>query len=119
MTNADSGGLELLVLVLYKTEVYNKLLYALNDAAALEEAASQIDALADAEDSHIIAAFRAFAASDRRESKTIFMVIDKSMRERVRRVIREKVGDLAQPDTGILFALPVTFADGLYETTVL
>ena len=47
------------------------------------------------------------------------MVIDKSMRERVRRVIREKVGDLAQPDTGILFALPVTFADGLYETTVL
>lgn len=32
MTNADSGGLELLVLVLYKTEVYNKLLYALNDA---------------------------------------------------------------------------------------
>ena len=41
------------------------------------------------------------------------------MRERVRRVIREKVGDLAQPDTGILFALPVTFADGLYETTVL
>ena len=76
-------------------------------------------ALADAEDSHIIAAFRAFAASDRRESKTIFMVIEKAKRERVRRVVREKVGDLAQPDTGILFALPVTFADGLYETTPL
>lgn len=47
------------------------------------------------------------------------MVIEKAKRERVRRVVREKVGDLAQPDTGILFALPVTFADGLYETTTL
>ena len=32
MTDANTGDLELLVLVLYKTEVYNKLLYALNDA---------------------------------------------------------------------------------------
>ncbi|PWL49893.1 MAG: hypothetical protein DBY40_02620 [Clostridiales bacterium] len=123
MTDANTGDLELLVLVLYKTEVYNKLLYALNDAgihgATTVSSSGMAHALADAEDSHIIAAFRAFAASDRRESKTIFMVIEKAKRERVRRVVREKVGDLAQPDTGILFALPVTFADGLYETTTL
>ena len=115
MTDANTGDLELLVLVLYKTEVYNKLLYALNDAgihgATTVSSSGMAHALADAEDSHIIAAFRAFAASDRRESKTIFMVIEKAK--------REKVGDLAQPDTGILFALPVTFADGLYETTTL
>ena len=121
MTDANTGDLELLVLVLYKTEVYNKLLYALNDAgihgATTVSSSGMAHALADAEDSHIIAAFRAFAASDRRESKTIFMVIEKA--KRVRRVVREKVGDLAQPDTGILFALPVTFADGLYETTTL
>ena len=96
---------------------------ALNDAgihgATTVSSSGMAHALADAEDSHIIAAFRAFAASDRRESKTIFMVIEKAKRERVRRVVREKVGDLAQPDTGILFALPVTFADGLYETTTL
>ena len=124
MTDANTGDLELLVLVLYKTEVYNKLLYALNNDAGIHGATTvsssgMAHALADAEDSHIIAAFRAFAASDRRESKTIFMVIEKAKRERVRRVVREKVGDLAQPDTGILFALPVTFADGLYETTTL
>ena len=30
--NRDSGALELCVLVLYRTELYNKLIYALNDA---------------------------------------------------------------------------------------
>ncbi|MFR5865976.1 MAG: hypothetical protein ACLUFV_13020 [Acutalibacteraceae bacterium] len=81
MTDANTGELELLVLVLYKTEVYNKLLYALNDAgihgATTVSSSGMAHALADAEDSHIIAAFRAFAASDRR-SKTIFMVIEKA-----------------------------------------
>ena len=85
MTDANTGDLELLVLVLYKTEVYNKLLYALNDAgihgATTVSSSGMAHALADAEDSHIIAAFRAFAASDRRESKTIFMVIEKAKRD--------------------------------------
>ena len=39
MTDANTGDLELLVLVLYKTEVYNKLLYALNDAGIVESVA--------------------------------------------------------------------------------
>ena len=52
MTDANTGDLELLVLVLYKTEVYNKLLYALNDAgihgATTVSSSGMAHALADA-----------------------------------------------------------------------
>ena len=117
--NRDSGALELCVLVLYRTELYNKLIYALNDAgirgATTVSSSGMMSALADSEDSHIIAAFRAFMASDRRESKTVFMVIEKDNLERVRKVVRETVGDLSAPNTGILFTVPVTFADGFCE----
>ena len=65
--NRDSGALELCVLVLYRTELYNKLIYALNDAgirgATTVSSSGMMSALADSEDSHIIAAFRAFMAS--------------------------------------------------------
>ena len=72
--NRDSGALELCVLVLYRTELYNKLIYALNDAgirgATTVSSSGMMSALADSEDSHIIAAFRAFMASEKRTSSS-------------------------------------------------
>ena len=50
---------------------------------------------------------------DQTESKTIFMVLKDQEVETVKKIIRQVIGDLSQPDTGILFTLPVLSAEGI------
>ena len=49
---------------------------------------------------------------DREESKTIFMVLKDEKVEVVKGIVREVIGDLSQPDTAVLFTLPVLSAEG-------
>lgn len=51
--------------------------------------------------------------SDRKESKTIFIVLNDKQAETARTVIHEVIGDLSKPDTAVLFALPVSFSEGI------
>jgi len=50
---------------------------------------------------------------DRKESKTIFMVLKDEQVDVVKKVVREVIGDLSKPDTAILFTLPVLSAEGV------
>src|SRR5574344_1817460 len=47
--------------------------------------------------------------------KIMFSVIDKSLIDEAKDTIRRVVGDLKKPNTGIMFTLPVNFAEGLSE----
>lgn len=56
---------------------------------------------------------RHFHNPERARCKTMFAVIDDSQRAALVKIINEKTGGLDQPDTGIVFSVPVIFSDGL------
>lgn len=56
---------------------------------------------------------RHFYSPERKNSKTLFTLIEDGDREKLMRIINEKTGGLDQPDTGIAFSVPVSFAEGV------
>ena len=108
----------MLIVVLNKIEMLDKLQTALNDGgirgATVLNSIGMAHELASLEDNFMISSLRAMFASGQRENRTIFMVID-SQRITTATQIIDSVIDLRKPDTGILFAVPVLFAAGIKE----
>ena len=66
------------------------------------------------EDIPIFAEFRSMLAGSSKYNKTIFSVIkDRETVERATAAIEKCCGDLDDPSTGIIFAIPTTFVKGL------
>ena len=62
---------------------------------------------------------RHFHNPERAKCKTMFAVIDESQRQALVDIIDQKTGGLNQPDTGIVFTVPVGFAAGLNKDKTL
>ena len=108
---------QVLVLVLNKVEVLETLMLELNQAglkgATIINTTGMGHALASNEDeSYIIASLREMFAGTRVDSRTLFMVLSEKKMPIARSVIRNVVGDLSKPNTGIMFSLPVDFVEG-------
>lgn len=58
---------------------------------------------------------RAIMEPERRSSKTIFMVLEDEKVEEARRIVNQVTGGLDHPDSGIMFAVPLTFVEGLVK----
>ena len=56
---------------------------------------------------------RAIMEPERRSSKTIFMVLPDDRVDTARAVVNRVTGGLDHPDSGIMFAMPLTMAEGL------
>ena len=56
---------------------------------------------------------RSIVAPERRSSKTIFAVMPDEKVEIARKIVNDVTGGLDTPDTGIMFAVPLTFVEGL------
>ncbi len=50
---------------------------------------------------------------DRKESKTIFLVLNDEQVAKAKSVIYQIIGDISQPDTAVLFTLPVLSVEGI------
>ncbi|MGN0632859.1 MAG: P-II family nitrogen regulator [Oscillospiraceae bacterium] len=50
---------------------------------------------------------------DSHKSKTIFVIVKDEQVEAVRNAITSVTGDLSKPNAGIMFGVPVSFADGI------
>ncbi|MDD2268576.1 MAG: hypothetical protein PHY15_03365 [Eubacteriales bacterium] len=108
---------QVLVLVLNKVEVLETLMLELNEAglrgATIINTTGMGQALASKKDeSYIIASIRDMLSGTRVDSRTIFMVLEENKIPTARSVIRNVVGDLTKPNTGIMFCLPVDFVEG-------
>ena len=44
----------------------------------------------------------------------IFTIVDESQVETIRKVVNDVIGDLSNPDTGVLFAVPTLFTEGFH-----
>lgn len=59
---------------------------------------------------------RHFYSPERKTSKTMFTLIEDEKIPVLMKIINDKTGGLNRPDTGIAFALPTTFVEGLNMT---
>lgn len=107
--------MQLLVLVLNKTEKLDDILKALLDIGI--RGATILDSLGMARklDRHEFSIFGSLSMivdSDHDTSKTVFIAVQDDLVDEARETIDRVVGDLCRPDTAVLFGLPITFFDG-------
>lgn len=105
-------------MVLNKTEYLETLLEALLDngihgGTVLDSTGMMRVIDQSGDDLPMFGAFRQLFDPERRSSKTIVMVLTDAEVETARRVIREVTGGLDQPDTGVMFAMPALFVEGM------
>ncbi len=58
---------------------------------------------------------RSILTPERRSSKTIFTILPDEKIEVARKIVNEVTGGLDHPDSGIMFGVPVSFAEGLVK----
>ncbi len=61
----------------------------------------------------MFAGLRAILEPERRSSKTIFCVMPDEKVQLARDIVNQVTGGLDTPDSGIMFAVPATFVEGL------
>lgn len=69
-------------------------------------------ALEDADDYSFIGSIKAFL-DPQQYGSTVFSVIQDNQVELISTIIKKTVGDLNQPDTGIMFTIPVDYTEGI------
>ena len=109
--------MQLVTIVLNKVEVLEDLLESFSDngiyGATILESQGMAHALSETSDMSFMFALRSVLNPTLSESRTIFLVAEDEDVKKISRVTNEVTGGLDQPDTGILFALPVTYTEGL------
>ena len=103
--------------VLNKIELLDKLLDEFESVgvsgATVISSVGMAHALAGHEESHFISSFRAFFDVEHSESKTIFTVCSNDMAEKAKSAVRRIVGDLNEPDSAIMFSVPLLYIEGI------
>lgn len=107
-----------LVLVLQKYEKLEKLLCALTEAgihgATVIHSAGMVQVLSHETDV-LLGSLRAFLEPEREDNRTLFILLKEEQIEVAKKVIRDVIGPLDKPETGILFILPTIYTEGLKD----
>ena len=107
--------MQLLVIVLNKLECLDKLLTALEKehipGATILDSRGMAQQLEGHDELRFLGSLRMNPAH--KENKMIFMVLDGEKVRTVSRVVNEVTGGLDQPDSGILFTVPISYVEGL------
>ena len=108
--------MKLMVIILNKTEVLDYLLEGLSASgiggATIIESSGMAMTLSKLDSSFLSASIRSLFNGNEEDNRTILSVIDDDQLDTVRKVVYSTVGDLSQPNTGILFTVPIDFAEG-------
>ena len=104
-----------MVIILNKTDAMEYLLRGLSASgirgATIIDSSGMAETLSKLGSSMISASLRALFSGDE-ENKTIISVIKNNQLDSARKVVYNTVGDLSQPNTGILFTIPIDFVEG-------
>ena len=106
-----------LFFVLNKVEKLNQLLEEFASigvkGATIMSSTGMAHSLYDSDDHHAFASLRNYLDPKRKESKTIMMIVDEKEINKIIITIEKVVGSLENPDTGIVFSVPVDFIRGI------
>lgn len=110
--------MKLMVIILNKIEALDYLLEGLSAAgiggATIIESSGLAMTLSKLDSSFVSSSIRALFSGDGDEdNRTILSVIRNDQLEIARKVVYNTVGDLSLPNTGILFTVPIDFAEGI------
>lgn len=106
--------MQLMVIILKKTEVLDPLLtkfaeIGVTGATILDSTGMASELAANhSDDIYFLGALRAMMNPEREMSKTILCVVDDEQISVMKAIVNRVVGDLTQPNTGILFTVPIT-----------
>lgn len=105
--------MKLLVIILNKTDVLDYLLEGLSAAgikgATIIESSGMAMTLSRLDSS--------FLSADE-DNRTILSVIKNNQLDTARKIVYNTVGDLSQPNTGIMFTVPLDFVEGTVKKPV-
>lgn len=111
--------MKLLVLILNKTDYIEDILaeFANNNipGATVISSVGMARALSNSQYDNMsfLGSLRAVLNPDRSENKTVLTVINDTQVQDAVNAIEKVIGDLNNPDTGIVFTLPVDFSKGI------
>jgi len=111
--------LKLLVFILNKTDKLDRLLKELADehltGATVMNSSGMASSLVNSNDeslSNIFGSLRNMLRENKKENKTIMMVTKEENVSKIETVIERVVGSIDEPNTGILFTIPVDYLRG-------
>lgn len=108
--------MKLMVIILNKTDSLEYLLEGLSAAgiggATIIQSSGLAMTLAKMESSFLSASIRSLFSGEEEDNRTILSVIKNNQLDLARRVVYNTVGDLSQPNTGIMFTVPLDFVEG-------
>lgn len=113
--------MKLMVIILNKVEALEFLLEGLSAAgikgATIIESSGMAMTLSKLGSNFLSASIRSLFSGDE-DNKTILSVIKNDQLDLARRVIYNTVGDLSEPNTGIMFTIPIDFAEGIKKNYI-
>lgn len=111
--------MQVLVIVLNKTELLEKILEAFEEngfyGATILDSKGMASELGEHEEFGFFSSLRLVINPDHKENKTIFMVVKDEDVQKISGLVNAINGGFDQPDTGILFTVPVSYAEGLMK----
>lgn len=110
--------MQLLVLILKKYELMDELLKHLAKSgvkgATILDGTGMAEALVNMEDLPMFGVLRRMLSEEEKEvSKVMLIVLKDEQVIKARTVIKDVIGDLKEPNTGIMFSIPITYVEGL------
>lgn len=109
--------MQLFVMVLNRTEHLEHLLKEFEHSgfhgATVLDSRGMARILHSEEEMPIFYGLRSILSPERKSSKTIFAVIPDDQTDKAREIVNAVTGGLNAPDSGIMFAVPITFAEGV------
>ncbi len=111
--------MKLVTIILNKTECLDDLLEQFTEnnisGATIIDSKGMVQELIehDHEDMFFLMSLRSLMAPSHKENKTIIMVAKDEDVERISKIVNKATGGLNNPDTGILFTLPIDYWEGI------
>ena len=109
--------MQVFVFVLNRTEHLEHLLQEFSDhgfrGATVLDSKGMARILHSEDEMPVFYGLRAILEPERRSSKTIFCVLPDEKVHLARDIVNQVTGGLDTPDSGIMFAIPATFVEGL------
>lgn len=111
--------MQAIFVVLNKTDYLDELLVRLKKAGVsggtILDSTGMVKSIDDSDESYLLGSLRLFLDNPYPDSKTIFFIVDDSQVDIVRKTVDDVLGGIDNHNTGIIFGLPITFADGLMK----
>ncbi|NLY96136.1 MAG: hypothetical protein GX082_01670 [Clostridiaceae bacterium] len=110
--------MQLLLIVLNKVEKLDDLLETFLEegysGATIINSTGMISKMAKHMENYpIFGSLRFLVDFDREENITIFMALKDEQVESVKKIVRNVIGDLSQPNTAVMFTLPILSVEGI------